>query len=427
MTEPRPIPSKRNARAISRRVQWAIALSVAGIAVAAALIARSGTAGAQAEPGAAHVVPGATRAERPLPRGSFQISTAQAGSLQIEPVARRTFRSEQWADGRIALNGDRVTPVFSPYSGRVLRVLAHPGDRVRQGEPLMAVEASEFVQGQNDLLAALGTVRAAASQRTLAQAIEQRRHALYDAQGASLQDWQQSQNDLVSAETSLHAAETTLALLRNRLRILGRSEAEIAALERAGSIDPVALVRAPISGTVTDRQVGPGQYVQAGASTPVYSIGDLSTVWLLANVRENEAAALRLGQGVEVRIAALPNRIFRGQLGYIAPSIDPLTHRLTVRAELDNRDGALRPEMFASVTIVTSGGSQGLAVPEDAVIYEGATARVWVVLDPGTVASRTIRPGRTMQGMVEVLDGLAADARIVTHGTLFIDRAGTGD
>ena len=242
-----------------------------------------------------------------------------------------------------------------------------------------------------------------------------------------MQDLLQSQADLVTAENNLRAAETALGLVRNRLRILGKSDAEIGALENAKTMDPVAFVGAPISGTVIDRQVGLGQYVQSNATTPVYSIGDLSTVWLIANVREVDAPRMRLGAPVEVHVLALPERVFKAKLTYVARSVDPNTHRLPVRAEIQNQDGVLKPEMFASFSINTGGESAAPAVPEGAVVYEGETARVWVAHDDGTLTSRPIRAGRVSNGMVEIVAGLVPGEKVVTSGSLFIDRAAKGD
>jgi len=357
--------------------------------------------------------------------GTFRPTPSQLASFKIAPVAMMSFRSEQVTDGKIAINGDRTTPVFSPFSGRVTRVIANFGDYVKRGDPLLAVEAAEFAQNQNDLISAAAALNTARSQLSLAQTNEQRKHALYDAKAGALQDWQQSQSDLISAQNGVRSAETALALVRNKLRILGKSDAEITALENAQKSNPMSFVVAPISGQVTDRQVGPGQYIQAGASNPVYSIGDLSTVWLIGNVREADAPVMRRGASVEVSVLAFPDRVFRAKLNYIAPSVDPNTRRLTVRAEVENPDGALKPEMFARFNIITGTESAAPAVSQEAIVYEGNTALVWVVQADGAVALRQIRTGRSANGMVEVLTGLAAGEKVVASGTLFVDRAAT--
>jgi cobalt-zinc-cadmium efflux system membrane fusion protein len=372
--------------------------------------------------------PAATTAKTPAADAdSFKPTPAQMASLKIATVASSNFRAEDLTDGKISINGDRTTPVFSPYSGRVTRVIANPGDTVQQGQPLLALEASEFVQGQNDLLASQAAAATAHAQLALAQATEQRKHALFDAKAGAMQDWQQSQADLAAAQSSLRSADAAFAAVRNRLRILGKTEAEIDALARAEKIDPSAYVVAPIAGTVTDRQVGLGQYLQSGASTPVYTIGDLAAVWLVANVREADAPMMRKGAPIEVHVNALPDRVFKARITYVAPALDPATRRLVVRAEVQNAEGLLKPEMFATFSILTGSETAAPAVPDSGVVYEGPDARVWVLGDDGALALRKIRPGRSANGLLEVLDGLAAGEKVVVGGALFIDRAAHSD
>jgi cobalt-zinc-cadmium efflux system membrane fusion protein len=341
------------------------------------------------------------------PPGTFRATARQLKTFTIEEVRAHAFVSEELTEGKIGINADRATPVVSPYSGRVTQVIAGPGDTVKSGAPLATVEAAEYVQAQNDL-------RVAAAQSKLAHLTETRKHALYDAKGGSLQDWQQAQSDLSAAETALNSA-------RNRLQIFGRTQAQIAALEGAPSINPVATIAAPLSGVVVDRQIGPGQFLQSGGN-PVFTIADPSSVWLIANVRESDAGLVKVGQSMIVRVPAYPNRDFVAHVTHVAALVDSVTHRLPVRAEIDNRDGALKPEMFANFRIVTSAASESPGVPQTAVIYEGDSAHVWVV-DGDLLSYRAVRTGRTNDALVEVLDGLKVGERIVTKGGLFIDQA----
>jgi cobalt-zinc-cadmium efflux system membrane fusion protein len=406
MSEPQNDPQAGPAGqdAIDRRA-WSAARQwrMAGIAAVAALVIilavwLGGKIFGPHEPAAA----------APSPPGTFRATPQQLKTFTVETVQTHAFVSEELTEGKIGVNGDRATPVISPYSGRVTRVIAGLGDTVKAGAPLATVEASEFVQAQNDL-------KVAAAQVKLARINETRKHALYDAKGGSLQDWQQAQADLASAETALNA-------VRNRLQIFGKTPVDIANLESLQAMSPVATIVAPLAGVVVDRQVGPGQYLQAGGA-PVFTIADPSSVWLLANVREADSGSVNLGQPVEVRVLAYPKRIFKARVTYVAAVVDPVTHRLPVRAEIDNRDLALKPEMFATFRIVTSGATESPAVPAAAVVYEGAAAHVWVVAGDGLVAYRAIRTGRSNDGLVEVLDGLKTGERIVTKGGLFIDQA----
>lgn len=343
----------------------------------------------------------------PPPPGTFRATAQQLKTFTIEEVRAHAFVSEELTEGKIGINADRATPVISPYSGRVTRVIGGLGDTVKAGAPLAILDASEFVQAQNDL-------RVAGAQAKIARLNESRKHALYDAKGGSLQDWQQAQSDLAAAETALNAA-------RNRLQILGNSEAEVSSLESAKSINPAATLSAPISGVIVDRQIGPGQFLQAGGS-PVFTIADPSSVWLVANVRESDAALVKVGQLVEVRVLAYPQRVFKARVTHVAALVDPVTHRLPVRAEIDNRDGALKPEMFANFRIVTSDASESPAVPEAAVVHEADTAHVWVV-SGNNLTYRAVTTGRSNDALVEILEGLKVGEQIVTKGALFIDQA----
>ncbi len=401
---------------------------VALIAAAAALVGL-GWLGVKAEIRASRAASVKVAAKPVDPPDSFRPTKSQWSSLETTPVKMMTFRSTLETDGSIAYNDETTTQVFSPFSGRVTRLIAKLGDVVPKGAPLMAIEASEFVQGQNDLLAAAAAKETARSQYSLAEANEKRQHELYLADAGALKDWLQSQTDLRAATGNLRSAEAALAAARNRLRILGRSDAEIATLESQPSGAGAAaetIVTAPIGGTVTQRQVGVGQYITsaaAGATTPVYAIGNLSTVWLVANVREADAERLKVGQRVEVRVLAIPGRIFEAKLAWIAPAIDPSTRRLPVRAEVDNRDGMLRPLMYATFSIVTGDESSALGVPQGAIVYEGSQAHVFVARDDGLIQARTVRTGRARGDMIEVLSGLADGEKVVSGGTLFIDRA----
>jgi cobalt-zinc-cadmium efflux system membrane fusion protein len=363
---------------------------------------------------APHLLGGSAQsaAAAPVPDGAFRLSAAQLRSMTVEQIVDQPFHSEELTDGKIAYNADAVTPVYSPYSGRVTRLLAPLGAAIKQGQALFELQASEYAQAESDLLSAAAQVK-------LSSASEQRRHAQFDAHGGSLQDWQQSQNDLASAQASL-------ALVRNRLRILGRSDAEIDLVVSSGHPQAEVAAVAPISGVVVDRQVGPGQFVQASATTPVYTIADLSSVWLVANVREAEASHVHVGQSVAVHVLAVPEREFDASLSYVGATVDADSRRVAVHAVLDNSEHLLKPGMFANFTIATSADSIAPAVPQSAVIFEGAQSRVWVMQDEHDAAVREVSLGRAHAGKYEVLQGLKAGDRVITRGALFIDRAASG-
>jgi len=353
----------------------------------------------------------------------YHPSHAEWSTLTIEQVEQRPFRTERPTEGKIAVDEDRATPIFSPYAGRITKLLARPGDSVAAGQPLFMIEATDIVAAQNDFIAAISGLNKARSQLNLAQIVERRNKDLYEGKAVALKEWQQSQNDLTAAQNDLRSAESALEAARNRLRILGRSDAEINDFQNTGRISAETPIQAPIAGTIVQRKVGPGQYVNTNASDPVFVIGDLSTVWLVAYVRETDAAYMQVGQDVAFTVLAYPDRTFTAKLNYVAAGLDPATRRLMVRATIDNPDRLLKPEMYANVSIVTARDLAGLALPREALIYEGSAVRVWVAHDDETIEMREIKTGLINGTMIQVIDGLRAGERVVTKGSLFIDRA----
>jgi cobalt-zinc-cadmium efflux system membrane fusion protein len=359
-------------------------------------------------------------------RGVFHPTAAQWAGLTIRPVEARAFRSSVVTDGKIAVDEDHSTPIFSPYSGLIKRLAVKLGERIKRGQLVFALEATDMVQAQNDFITSLAALETARSQLNLAQIIEKRQHDLYDAKAVPLKDWQQAQNDLVAAQNNVRSAEIALEAVRNRLRILQKTEQEIVDFEKTGKINPETPIYSPIDGTIVQRKVGPGQYVISGASDPVFVVGDLATVWLFANVREADAPKVAIGQAVEFKVLSYPERTFAAKISYVTPAVDPTTRRVQVRANVDNPGGLLQPEMFANVSIFTSDAATSPAVPREAIIYEGDGARVWVATDDKSVELRRVKLGLTNGNAVQVLEGLAAGDKVVTKGSLFIDRAATG-
>jgi membrane fusion protein, heavy metal efflux system len=188
-------------------------------------------------------------------------------------------------------------------------------------------------------------------------------------------------------------------------------------------VDAVVPVVAPIGGTVVQRRVGPGQWLSQGGSEPIFTIADLSTMWLVAAVRELDAPMIRLDQPVDVTVGALPGRHFEARVTSMGAGLDPATRRLTVRAEVQDPEHLLKPEMFATFRIALGQPQRSVAVPANAVIHRGPEASVWVALDGNRFILRRITPGIRSGDMLEVTEGLNDGERVVTGGALFIDRA----
>lgn len=346
---------------------------------------------------------------------TYQPSAAQMKALGIAPVTADEFQSEVATEGSLQYDDEHVTPVYSPYTGRALTVTARLGDRVIAGGPLFAVTAQELAQGEADVATARATL-------DVARAAERRQSALAQAGVASEHDRQQAEADRVAAEAAWAGA-------RNRLHILGQSDAAIDAYEHAPlgrGADTV--VSAPVGGVVTQRAVAPGQWVTsaAGGGAPVFVIADVRLLWAVAWVRESDSASIRPGQRATVRIAARPDTVFSGTVVSVAAGLDPTTHRLPVRIEIPNRDLSLKPETYAEIRIATSDKAHHPAIPSTAVVYDGESARVFVE-HGGSIEGRDVRLGRHHGTRIEVLDGLKVGERIVTASTLFVDHAASGE
>lgn len=353
---------------------------------------------------------------------TFMPTEGQWKTLTVEPVREQVFLPFDLTEGKISVNEDQSTSIFSPYSGRIVKLLVKPGEEVRKGQPLFVIEATDAVQVHNDFITSISSLNKARAQLNLTQTVEKRLRDLFEIKAAALKDWQQAQADLVSAQNDLGSSEAALEAARNRLRILGRTDTEIEKFQQKRTITPETTIFAPISGTVVQRKAGPGQFITGGSSDAVFVVGDLSTVWLTAYVRETEAPNVHVGQALRVKVLAYPDRVFTTNVAYVASAIDPASRRLLVRAVLDNSEGLLRPEMFTNVTILTGEGDTSLSVPRIAVIYEGQTARVWVAKDDKSLELRNVKLGLVNGPAIQVVEGLRRGEQIVTRGSLFIDR-----
>jgi membrane fusion protein, heavy metal efflux system len=357
----------------------------------------------------------------------FYPTAEQWATLTVEPVQRQVFRSERTTEGKISVDEDRSTPIFSPYAGRVLKLFVKPNDTVTVGQPLFTLQATDMVQAQNDFISAATGLNKARSALNLAQMIDKRQRLLYEGKAVPLKEVQNARATLDAAESDVRAAEVALEAARNRLRILGKTDQEITEFQEKGTIDPATLITAPIGGTIVQRKVGPGQYVGSGQTDPVFIIGDLSTVWVVAYMRETEAPMVQVGQAIYFTVLAYPDRWFPANISYVAAAFDPTTRRLLVRATVNNAAGLLKPEMFASVKSLSGEGDNAVAVPRDAIIYEGDSVRVWAVRDDDkAIELRRIKVGLTNGKVVEVVEGLAPKDLVVTKGSLFIDRVAAG-
>jgi membrane fusion protein, heavy metal efflux system len=343
----------------------------------------------------------------------------QLDVVKVEPYAFRVYKS---AIGQIAFNEDASTVVLTPFAGRVTRLLAKIGDEVKRGDPLFEIDSPEVVQAQTDLIAALHGLEKAKSQVSLTRRALERQSGLLAAKATSQREVDQASNDQAAAESDFKTAEGTLHAARNRLRvIIGRDDAEVERVERERIINPLITINSPIDGTVIARKVGPGQYVRSDAGEALYTLANLSTMWLKANVPEVDIPMVRVGQPIEVKVTALPDRLFHSRITAIGASSDASTRRVIVRSEVPNPDGALKSEMFASFKIMTGADESSPAVPVQAVIREGDHAVVWVEEEPMLFRRRRVTIGVEQEGRMQIREGLKAGELVAGRGAIFVD------
>jgi cobalt-zinc-cadmium efflux system membrane fusion protein len=370
----------------------------------------------------ASLLASAAMAEGAMKGPDFQrVVPDQMHQLQIVKVENYAFRAQRSAIGQIGYNEDASTSVLTPFSGRVTRLIAKPGDQVKRGDPLLEIDSPEQLLPQNDFIAAQAAKRKAASQYNLAQIGEKRVRDLHEGKAAPSKDLQVAEAQLASAENDLRSADTTLEAARARLRILGRTDAEISKLEQDGMLSRVTTITAPIGGTIVSRKVGPGQHVKSDSGDALYMIADLSTMWLKAQIFEQDIAQVRIGQEIEARVSAVPNRVFKARIGAINSASDLTTRRVIVRAEIENTDGLLKSDMFAMFKISIDEASPAPAVPTDAVIREGDVATVWVETEPMLFKRRVVEIGMQRDGLTQIRKGLASGELVVARGAIFVD------
>jgi cobalt-zinc-cadmium efflux system membrane fusion protein len=350
-----------------------------------------------------------------------RVTNDQMHQLGIVKVELYPFRVQKLAIGQIAYNEDTSTAVLTPFPGRVTRLLAKIGDNVNRGDPLFEIDSPEVVQPQNDFIAAFSAMNKARSQLDLARIVEKRLKDLYEGKAAALKEYQQAQGQLVGAENDMRSAEMSLEAARARLRIVGFTDAEVAALKDKGTVRRATPIPAPIDGTVIARKVGPGQYVRNDTGEALYVIADLSTMWLKAQVPEKEISSIRVGQDVEVKVSALPDRVLRARVTAINAATDATTRRVIVRSEIPNPEGALKSEMFASFKIATGADEPSPSVPVPAVIREGDHAVVWVEEEPMVFRRRKVTLGIEQEGRMQIREGLKAGELVAGRGAIFVD------
>jgi membrane fusion protein, heavy metal efflux system len=336
------------------------------------------------------------------------LTEKQASSLKIGPVGLRDFETLKTAVGTIDFNEHMLVQVFSQYPGKIQKAFFNLGDDVNQGDILFTIDSPDLLQAESALLASAGVLEL--QTRVLARATQ-----LLKAGGSAQKDVDQATSDHQTAEGNFKAA-------RNAVRIFGKTDAEIEQILRQRKVDSTLLVPSPISGRVVTRNAAPGFLTQPGTAPAPYSVADLSTMWMIANVIEADAPAYRPGQEVEVKVPAYPDKVFHGHVTTVGSMIDPTSHRQLVRSEIADPETLLRSGMFASFVIRVGDPVRSLAVPAESVVREGdGTMTVWVTADRRRFMVRSVKVGIQQQGgWTQILAGLEPGDLVVTSGAVFL-------
>ncbi|MBV9456157.1 MAG: efflux RND transporter periplasmic adaptor subunit [Bradyrhizobium sp.] len=327
--------------------------------------------------------------------------------VKTDVVGTREFAQLKTAVGTIDFNENMLVQVFSQYTGKILRAFFNVGDDVKQGDVLFTIDSPDLLQAESTLLAAAGVLEL--QKRTLARAT-----GLLKAGGSAQKDVDQATSDEQTAEGNFKAA-------RNSVRIFGKSDEEIDQILTNRKVDSTLVVPSPISGRIVARNAAPGFLTQPGTAPAPFTIGDLSTMWMIANVIETDAPAYKLGQHVEVKVSAYPDTVFKGRVTALGSSIDPSSRRQLVRSEIDDPQHLLRSGMYASFVTYVADPIRSAAVPANGVVREGdGTMTVWVTTDNHQFKKRTVTIGLRQDGWVQILEGLSAGETVVTDGAVFL-------
>jgi membrane fusion protein, copper/silver efflux system len=350
----------------------------------AADVAASHDAAAPADPHAGHDMSGMTAGDGtvrldPEMASSLGVTTVEAG---IFPV-RRTIRTT----GNVTFDETRLTTITPKFSGFVERLYVDfTGQSVRRGQPLLEIYAPELVAAQEELLAAVRMERQL--RESAAPAVIDRTAGLVEA-------------------------------ARRRLLLWDVSPAQVQQIERSGQVRRTLTMHAPSGGFVIEKMVQAGQAVEMGM--PLYRLGDLSGVWVEADIYEQDLRLVHVGEPVDVQIAAYPGERFAGRIGYLYPEVQRETRTARVRVHLDNPGGRIKPGMFATVTLDTPVAERAIMVPRDAVMHTGTHAMVFVEEHPGHFVPREVITGVDSEGRTQILTGLLAGERVVARANFLLD------
>lgn len=335
----------------------------------------------------------------------FTIPADQMSHVQTVTVNPATMTHTLRLTGTVAYNAFKTTPVITQVGGPVSKILVVPGDRVKMNQPMLEVSSPDYAQLLD------GYLKAADSYR-LADKLFQRAQDLYAHNAIAQQDLEQAESNRTQAKADLDAAE-------QGMRILGIKNPEDLAKAPSSAQIPVL---APIAGEVVDRQVSPGQVVQAG-QTQAFTISDLSTVWVLANVYQADLEYVKEGEDVVVQTDAFPQS-FHGKISFVSPALDPNTRTLQARIVVDNPGEKLKRDMYCTVTVTAGVLKNVLSVPNAAVLRdENNEPYVYVLNGENQFTRQDVVLGEMENSQTRIVKGITPGETVVGNGSLFLQFA----
>jgi len=346
-------------------------------------------------------------------------------SIETEIVTPQTITGTILATGKVLAAEDRTAVIGPVNSGRIVRLYAGQGSRVKKGQRLADLESADIDQAESDYLKALADAenarRTAAAEIKLAQETYDRTKTLYEKTIVPGKNLQAAEHDLevakASAAASIASTKAALTAARRRLLILGMNDAAIDALSTKQDLGAVFSLKSPIDGIVVERNASLGATV--GTDANLFKIIDISRVWVDANVFEKDLERVRNGQEVKLMTTAFPGTAFSGRVILISTVVDPETRTVKVRTEVPNPDGRLKPDMFANVQIVTDLNRSAISIPQAAVLDDGGKSVVFVA-ENGEYKKRQVTEGIKGSDRVEIIDGLKAGDKVVIKGNYLL-------
>ncbi len=335
----------------------------------------------------------------------FTIPQDQMSHVQVVTIEPSTLRRTLRLTGVVAYNAFKTTPVISQVGGPVSRILVVPGEHVKEGQAMLDVSSPDYSQLLDAYLKAADSQRLASKNFTRAQ-------ELYAHHAIAEKDLEQAESDRNQAQADLNAAE-------QGMKILGVKDPSRLANAPSSAQIPVL---APINGEVVERLVSPGQVVQAG-QTQAFTISDLSTVWVLANVYQADLAYVQSGDDVVVQTDVYPGS-FHGKISYVSPALDPNTRTLQARIIVDNPRERLKRDMYCTVAVTAGSISNVVAVPDSSVLRDDNNQPfVYVSTGVNQFGRRDVDIGESQNGQTRILKGISVGEKVVGDGSLFLQFA----